>query len=58
MTYIAATAAASIAKPNTLAISVSRRCLRSLRLYAEFITTPLAFLLFGLAYRSISGPAP
>ena len=41
MTNIAATATASIAKPNTLAISVSRFCLRSLRLYAEFILFPL-----------------
>ena len=53
MTYIAATAAASIAKPNTLAISVSRRCLRSLRLYAEFILSPVVYLV-GLTITTVA----
>lgn len=58
MANIETTANASMVKPNTLAMIVSRFCLRSLRLYAEFIIAPLAFLLFGLAYRSTLGLAP
>ena len=41
MANIETTTAASMVKPNTFAISVSRFCLRSLRLYAEFILSPL-----------------
>ena len=44
MTNIETTANASMVKPITLAISVSRFCLRSLRLYAEFIVSPVVYL--------------
>ena len=40
MANIETTANASMVKPNTLVINVSRFCLRSLRLYAEFIASP------------------
>ena len=39
MANIETTTAASMVKPITLANNVSRFCLRSLRLYAEFIIT-------------------
>ena len=44
MANIETTANASMVKPNTLAISVSRRCLRSLRFNAEFILSPVVCL--------------
>ena len=54
MTNIETTANASMVKPNTLAISVSRFCLRSLRLYAEFITLlPMFLMLYIPALRKL-----
>ena len=44
MANIETTANASMVKPNTLAMIVSRFCLRSLRLYAEFILPPVVCL--------------
>jgi len=53
MANIETTTAASIAKPITLAISVSRRCLRSLRLYAEFTLSPVVYLV-GLTITAVA----